>query len=56
MSDVTPDRKGHVHSDGFEIYYELFGQGDREVVVLLNGLAMSTSAWYGFLPMLSEMT
>lgn len=32
------------------MYWELFGEGQREVVCLLNGVAMSTRAWYSFLP------
>ena len=51
MSDVPqPDRSGSLAVDEHTIYWELFGNGDREVVCLLNGLAMHTGAWYGFLP------
>ncbi len=32
------------------VYWEYFGQGDREVVVMLNGVAMSTRGWYRNLP------
>jgi pimeloyl-ACP methyl ester carboxylesterase len=49
-----PSRAGHIHADGREIYYEYFGDGTREAVTLLNGLAMSTRAWYGFLPLLAD--
>lgn len=52
MSDLTPDREGFVTEDGHRIHYEYFGRGDREVICLLNGLAMHTKAWYGFLPRL----
>jgi pimeloyl-ACP methyl ester carboxylesterase len=53
MSDVPqPDRSGALTADEHTIYWELFGNGDREVVCLLNGLAMHTGAWYGFLPRL----
>ena len=48
----TPDRAGFVKGDDHDVYWELFGTGDREVVCLLNGLAMHTGAWYGFLPRL----
>ncbi|MEO8379387.1 MAG: alpha/beta hydrolase [Acidobacteriota bacterium] len=44
-----PDRCGSLELDGHSIWWELFGGGDREVVCLLNGLAMHTGAWYGFL-------
>ncbi|MGE0452337.1 MAG: alpha/beta fold hydrolase [Vicinamibacteria bacterium] len=54
MPDDTPqpDRTGHVEADGHRIWYEYFGQGDREAVCLLNGVGMHTGAWYGFLPRL----
>ena len=48
----VPTRSGFVHADGHRIWYEYFGDGDREAVALLNGLAMSTKAWYAFLPLL----
>jgi 3-oxoadipate enol-lactonase len=53
-SQPQPTRSGFVHPDGYDIYYEFFGDGTRETVVLLNGLAMSTRAWYGFLPLLAD--
>lgn len=49
MTDLAPDRSGHLERNGRRIWWELFGTGDREVVVLLNGLAMHTEAWHGFL-------
>jgi pimeloyl-ACP methyl ester carboxylesterase len=53
VSDAPqPDRSGTLSLDEHSIYWELFGNGDREVVCLLNGLAMHTGAWYGFLPRL----
>jgi 3-oxoadipate enol-lactonase len=53
MVDVPqPDRSGVLPLDEHSIYWELFGSGDRETVCLLNGLAMHTGAWYGFLPRL----
>jgi pimeloyl-ACP methyl ester carboxylesterase len=53
MNDVPrPDRSGRLAADEHSIYWELFGHGDREVVCLLNGLAMHTAAWYSFLPRL----
>ena len=50
----VPTRSGHIHPDGYDIWYEYFGDGRRETVTLLNGLAMSTRAWYGFLPLLLD--
>jgi 3-oxoadipate enol-lactonase len=52
MPDLSPDREGFVAEDGHRIHYEYFGRGDREAICLLNGLAMHTKAWYGFLPRL----
>lgn len=50
----VPTRSGYVHPDGYDIWYEYFGDGNREAIALLNGLAMSTRAWYGFLPLLLD--
>jgi 3-oxoadipate enol-lactonase len=52
MASSPTDRSGFIHPDGHDIWYEYFGDGTREAVALLNGLAMSTKAWYGFLPLL----
>lgn len=54
MTDAAPqpDRTGFLTADDHRLYWELFGSGEREVVCLLNGLAMHTGAWYGFLPRL----
>ena len=49
-----PTRSGFIHQDGHDVWYEYFGDGRREAVALLNGLAMSTRAWYGFLPLLAD--
>jgi 3-oxoadipate enol-lactonase len=49
---AVPTREGFVDADGMRIHFEYFGTGAREAVALLNGLAMSTKTWYGFLPML----
>lgn len=50
MSDApVPDRSGSLRLEEHSIFWELFGHGDREIVCLLNGLAMHTGAWYGFL-------
>ncbi len=51
-NEVEPDRSGHLDVDGQEIWWEYHGQGEREAVCLLNGLAMHTKAWYGLLPLL----
>ena len=52
--EIQPDRSGHLEVGGQQIWWEYFGKGDREVVCLLNGLAMHTKAWYGFLPQLID--
>ncbi len=52
MTELRADREGVIAADGHRIHYEYFGRGDREAICLLNGLAMHTRAWYGFLPRL----
>lgn len=52
MSEITPSRSGTVAPDSRPVYWEYFGDGKREVVCLLNGVAMSTRSWYSFLPQL----
>lgn len=52
MPELQPDRQGILPLDGHDIHWEYFGRGDRETFCLLNGLAMHTKAWYGFLPRL----
>ncbi|MEI6666798.1 MAG: alpha/beta hydrolase [Acidobacteriota bacterium] len=54
MADLTPDAEGFVQADGHRIHWERFGTGDRETVCLLNGLAMHTRSWYGFVPRLTD--
>ena len=53
MPELVPDRSGFVEADGQRIYWERFGTGGRDTICLLNGLAMHTKAWYGFLPRLT---
>jgi 3-oxoadipate enol-lactonase len=51
-----PLRSGYLHHPGqpeHRVWWELHGSGGREVVCLLNGLAMHTKAWYPFLDDLS---
>ncbi len=52
--EVVPLRSGHLEVDGFRVWWEYHGTGDRECCCLLNGLAMHTKAWYGFLPRLVD--
>lgn len=52
--EINPFRSGHLDIDGQKIWWEYHGTGEREVVCLLNGLAMHTKAWYGFLPLLID--
>lgn len=52
MPEVTPDKCGYVSPDQRQLYWEYFGPGGREVVCLLNGVAMSTRSWYSSLPQL----
>jgi pimeloyl-ACP methyl ester carboxylesterase len=39
-----------VENDTRQIYWEYFGEGEKEVVVLLNGVAMLTRSWYRAVP------
>ena len=48
-AEIVPDRQGSVLVGGRSYHFEYFGRGEREAVCLLNGLAMSTKSWYGFL-------
>lgn len=52
MSELKPNKEGYINPDGFKIYYEYFGNGDKEAIVLLNGVAMFTKSWYNFLPLI----
>lgn len=52
---IEPDRTGVVHPHPTqEIYWEYYGPGGREVVCLLNGLAMHTGSWNAVLPSLLD--
>jgi pimeloyl-ACP methyl ester carboxylesterase len=48
VAERAPSASGFL-ADGDIASGELHGTGDREVVCLLNGLAMHTKAWYPFL-------
>lgn len=41
-----------VNIDGMDIYYEAYGEG--EVIILLNGIMMSTASWQGYIEALSK--
>ncbi len=49
---VAPSKTGFVDVEQGtrQIYWEYFGDGEREIVVLLNGLAMLTRSWYRNIP------
>jgi pimeloyl-ACP methyl ester carboxylesterase len=47
-----PDDEGFLEDGPQRVHYERHGTGGAETFVLLNGLAMHTKAWYGFLPRL----
>ena len=53
-AEITPTRTGFVEvEDGARrIYWEYIGDGEKEVVVFLNGLAMLTRSWYRTVPFL----
>jgi len=52
--EIVPRRSGYLHLGDQKIWWEYHGEGNRETVCLLNGLAMHTRAWYGFLPSLID--
>ena len=49
---VAPTKSGFVQVEkgSRQIYWEYFGVGEKEVVVLLNGVAMLTRSWYRAVP------
>jgi pimeloyl-ACP methyl ester carboxylesterase len=49
---VAPNKSGFVEVENGtrQIYWEYFGEGEKEVVVLLNGVAMLTRSWYRVAP------
>lgn len=52
---LAPDQSGFVTPKARQkIYWEYYGPGEREVVCLLNGLAMHTGSWTSVLPSLLD--
>jgi 3-oxoadipate enol-lactonase len=53
-TEITATRAGFIEvEDGTRrIYWEYMGDGEKEVVVFLNGLAMLTKSWYRTVPFL----
>ena len=51
---ITPRKTGFVEVENGtrRIYWEYIGEGEKEVVVFLNGLAMLTRSWYRTIPFL----
>jgi len=51
---ITPSNTGFVEVENGtrRIYWEYIGDGEKEVVVFLNGLAMLTRSWYRTIPFL----
>ena len=54
MEQLEPQYSGLLDAGQHTIHWEYFGNRAREAVCLLNGLAMHTKAWYGFLPQLLD--
>jgi 3-oxoadipate enol-lactonase len=54
VTQMAPDKTGFTPVEGGtrRIYWEYFGHGEKEVVVLLNGLAMLTRSWHRSVPYL----
>lgn len=49
MAERIPLKSGFLAAGEHQIWWELHGEGGRDVVCLLNGLAMHTKAWFPFL-------
>ena len=49
---IAPTKNGFVQVENGtrQIYWEYFGEGEKEVVVMLNGVAMLTRSWYRAVP------
>ena len=49
---IAPTKNGFIQVENGtrQIYWEYFGEGEKEVVVLLNGVAMLTRSWYRVVP------
>ncbi len=54
MEEIKPDKTGYIKADGLDIYYEYIGKGDKEIVCLLNGIAMYTRSWFSMLPQIMD--
>lgn len=52
MEPLSPTKDGYIEVDNSKIYWEYLGDGDKEVICLMNGVAMYTKSWYNFLPMI----
>lgn len=51
---TLPTHSGFVSINDRRVHWEYYGKKQREVVCLLNGLAMSTESWQPFLPFLMD--
>jgi len=54
MAERQPLKSGFLTDGEWRVWWELHGTGGREVVCLLNGLAMHTKAWVPFLDDLGD--
>jgi len=52
VPELRPERQGRLTVGSHGVHWEYFGAGEREPIVLLNGLAMHGKAWYGVVPTL----
>ncbi|MBS0308298.1 MAG: alpha/beta hydrolase [Proteobacteria bacterium] len=50
LEEIKPSAQGAVQVGGLDIHYEYFGQRERPVMVIQNGVAMDTHSWYWLLP------
>ena len=54
MADLVPDQSGYIRPTASRSTTSVSARGERETICLLNGLAMHTKAWYGFVPLLTD--
>jgi pimeloyl-ACP methyl ester carboxylesterase len=54
MRAVLPVRDGHVDRDGVRVFFEVYGQGDPTVLLLMPDIIIESRAWKGQVPFLSR--
>ena len=52
--EIKPDIFDEIEINGVKIHYEYFGKRNVPALIIHNGVAMETSSWYQFLPLILE--